>query len=691
MDFGQILHTAKKNEKTTSSNGVRYYSTKFEPPKKESKKPNTLSQNIKKFLARKEQEEKAKADEERRRKEELLALRSQDKKAVKRVNVMLKRTKSANQSVIDDAVDEDNTAVTLAGPMQPDEDDYGYVSHEASAFYNKMMEKYSKLPNKQTFDMTKKKVNMNLSSTKDRVKAALEREKEEAMMPHKRKRKHKCKKDDDDDEEGVSYDAPERGTKDDDVEAAPPPKPKPRPPAPPPMKFEDLLKIAEKKQHEPIIIEKKEKEAEKLLTKKQKREMEKEQEFLRRKQEREAERLRYGTEKPNRIAKSSDRNNTSDGDRPPQTKIPKIAEDRIPKATATSKSKSTAFGDAYKSQSDSFKKPYNSKLPPSPSTQKTVTSNTQKDLQKYVPSSKPIEASRSTSGLKNLTCDAKQKKPMTEPNKYGSENTKAARKYLPGDIRAKGPEDIRKLSEEEPKRKYLPGDIRAKGPEDLRKLSEEDGRPAKKYLPGDIRAKGPEAIRRLSDNRKLDVRKSEVKGVNRRPDDVKSSKSPEEMWSMKRPEEMKAAKRPGEVRPTKRLEEVKSRPFPSNDLKPKHFPPPDLRRFAPPKKKPVMANKRRILDDDGEEEYDSEMDDFIDDDEGPDNDYSKYISEIFGYDKSRYRDMDEDVDNMESSFAQQMREEVISTKIGIMEDLEDMKKEEEEKRRKLMMKKRGKL
>lgn len=38
---------------------------------------------------------------------------------------------------------------------------------------------------------------------------------------------------------------------------------------------------------------------------------------------------------------------------------------------------------------------------------------------------------------------------------------------------------------------------------------------------------------------------------------------------------------------------------------------------------------------DSESEYDSELDDFIDD--GPDdtNEYSKYISEIFGYDKSK--------------------------------------------------------
>lgn len=118
----------------------------------------------------------------------------------------------------------------------------------------------------------------------------------------------------------------------------------------------------------------------------------------------------------------------------------------------------------------------------------------------------------------------------------------------------------------------------------------------------------------------------------------------------------------------------------------------------------------RILDDD-DSEYDSELDDFIDD--GPEEgDYSGYIKEIFGYDKSRYRDLDEDVDNMESSFAQQMKEEVISAKIGecflifsdseaaesaffsplvgIKEDLEDMKKEEEDKRRKALMKKKMK-
>ena len=66
-----------------------------------------------------------------------------------------------------------------------------------------------------------------------------------------------------------------------------------------------------------------------------------------------------------------------------------------------------------------------------------------------------------------------------------------------------------------------------------------------------------------------------------------------------------------------------------------------------------------------EDEYDSELDDFIDDghEEGSE-DYSKYISEIFGYDKTKYKNIDEDDAAMESNFAQQLKEEYVSTKIG---------------------------
>jgi protein SPT2 len=56
--------------------------------------------------------------------------------------------------------------------------------------------------------------------------------------------------------------------------------------------------------------------------------------------------------------------------------------------------------------------------------------------------------------------------------------------------------------------------------------------------------------------------------------------------------------------------------------------------------------------------------------------------------------MDDDDECMESSFSQQLKEEFVSTKMGILEDLEDMKMEKRELERKqklMMMKKKRRL
>lgn len=76
------------------------------------------------------------------------------------------------------------------------------------------------------------------------------------------------------------------------------------------------------------------------------------------------------------------------------------------------------------------------------------------------------------------------------------------------------------------------------------------------------------------------------------------------------------------------------------------------------------------------------MDDFIDDGPLDQQDVSACIKEIFGYDKNRYRDEDYDDREMESSFAQQMREEQYSRKIGRLEDEADMRQEALDKARK---------
>lgn len=59
----------------------------------------------------------------------------------------------------------------------------------------------------------------------------------------------------------------------------------------------------------------------------------------------------------------------------------------------------------------------------------------------------------------------------------------------------------------------------------------------------------------------------------------------------------------------------------------------------------------------------------------------------------RYKDIDND-ECMESSFSRQLKEEFVSTKMGILEDLEDMemeKKENEKKKQLMMMKKNRRL
>lgn len=113
-----------------------------------------MSANIKKFLAKKDEEEKQKKVEAQRKREELSALR--DPKALRKIQKTLKVIKSANKSVLEDAVDHDHTAITLAGPDQPDQDDYGYESQEAAALYEKMMLKYSKIPDEPKFSSGRK-------------------------------------------------------------------------------------------------------------------------------------------------------------------------------------------------------------------------------------------------------------------------------------------------------------------------------------------------------------------------------------------------------------------------------------------------------------------------------------------------------------------------------------------------------
>ena len=99
-----------------------------------------------------------------------------------------------------------------------------------------------------------------------------------------------------------------------------------------------------------------------------------------------------------------------------------------------------------------------------------------------------------------------------------------------------------------------------------------------------------------------------------------------------------------------------------------------------PQPKPSSGPYKRVID--SESEYDSEMDDFIDDTDAK-FDISAEIRKITGYDKRKYKDEDFDDRSMENNkFSSIMMEEARSARIGRMEDLEDMRREEEENRTK---------
>lgn len=93
---------------------------------------------------------------------------------------------------------------------------------------------------------------------------------------------------------------------------------------------------------------------------------------------------------------------------------------------------------------------------------------------------------------------------------------------------------------------------------------------------------------------------------------------------------------------------------------------------------PSGYKRQREYEDEEDEDYDSEMDDFIEDEGESQEEISKHIREIFGYDRKKYKDeSDYALRYMESSWREQQKEEAKSLRLGMQEDLEEMRREEE--------------
>ncbi|XP_052862975.1 protein SPT2 homolog [Anopheles cruzii] len=681
MNFIEVLKLAKQNTSTGDQHGdSRYYTTKFSPPKKESKEKK-LSDNIKKFLAKKDEEERAKTLEQRRKAQELMARR--DGKAKRKIEKMLKVIKSANKSVLDDAGQELDS-----GELdQPDEDDYGYTSNVASQFYKQLMDKYKNNPEKEKFKEAEKRT-MNkedLAQTKARVKDAITRQVEEDQMPRSRKARTvsdggrcvsnqrepviRCNR-------GPDRNDPveEQRRADVDIKRSKLAIDKKsssvgrKPSGPPPPDFLTLIKLAEQKQHEPVkvevVAEKKSQEPERLMTKKEKQEYEERAAFQ------EMRRLRDRIKDDPKLS-----------DKEKEQKLKKLealrAAGKLPGIPPTvGVVKSSFAGHAALNGGSSVK-----------SIQQTGNSG--------------VRSSNGASGPGGKFGASLNSKPIPKMSERRTEPQSKESSVQHQQASSAGPKV--KPSNVPRTAVSIPKIVSVTGGKSLNMATA-----TPKTTSTDVqlvRCNKTQTVTSTITSKVSGIVKSKSYNSSATP---ASSATSATSATVSAPRQMSSkGTTNGSVRngqpamTTKPVAGVSTkRPLQPELAKTRQFPPSDVQRSV---KRPSAnsadrgqpsrhgggtsgVKKRRVIDSDTD--YDSEMDDFIDDGDC-EEDYSSAIKEIFGYDKSRYRNDDYEADdhNMESTYAQQMREEFISKKIGIMEDLEDMRMEEEEKRRKMVKKK----
>lgn len=176
----------------------------------------------------------------------------------------MKVFKSSKKFYTGDKTLDENTALTLQNE-QPDEDDYGFASSTSDIFHQKLMEKYQKIPTESKF-MKSLNPKKSKSSTQDNGD-------EHHFKNGHRERVSKQKGEPS--SKGKSSSSKSSQSSSHVEKKVPEVKPKPKLKAAPVVDFHELLKLAEKKQHEDILIDvPTKKEPERLLTSKEKRELE---------------------------------------------------------------------------------------------------------------------------------------------------------------------------------------------------------------------------------------------------------------------------------------------------------------------------------------------------------------------------------------------------------------------------------
>uniref|UniRef100_A0A182XEP0 Protein SPT2 homolog n=1 Tax=Anopheles quadriannulatus TaxID=34691 RepID=A0A182XEP0_ANOQN len=680
MDFRELINVAKQNA-LEQQNGTKTnrtgYSAKYSPPKKVTKEKKDLSENIKRFLAKREEEERQKALEKHQKAQELMARRGG--KGKKKIEKMLKVIKSANKSVLEDAAD----AAESALGTESLEDDYGYTSAVASQFFNKLVDKYKNAPDESLFTEAKKRSmsSEELARARARVKDAIMKEQEEQSAPRTRKPRT-ARTEVEDTRSGVGEarvvpGASVGGRREEPVVAKPAeekPRPVRRANVPPPPDFTTLLKLAEAKQHEAVKIEVpaegRKREPERPMTSKEKQEYEEQQAFLAMKRLRDKVKQDSNLsdkEKQAKLARLDELRAAGKLPNIPPLPVgkgggrggPAAAKPAVPAARAP------GFKIPKRNEAGEPTKPGDKGLAGPPP---AATGEPKAKL------SSSTKTTSSTSGLTNGKV-ASSGVPRASPATPAAPAARTSKTGAPSTASAAPT----------PKASAPALAVNGKSSAAHSKPSSMSSTALKSKPTSTTAAAATAASARPRSSSAGS--KSSASATPRQPSPAASSASG------------------AAARPAAQQQQQAKRP-PEPVAKTRQFPPPDVRRGPPVVKRPGAGpptmvggrphpgagggpgKKRRIIDSDSE--YDSEMDDFIDDGDC-EEDYSSAIKEIFGYDKSRYRHeaYDDEDDNMESSYAQQMREEYISKKIGLMEDLEDMRMEEEEKRRKTVKKKGG--
>uniref|UniRef100_K7AZM9 Protein SPT2 homolog n=1 Tax=Pan troglodytes TaxID=9598 RepID=K7AZM9_PANTR len=675
MDFREILMIASKGQGV--NNVPKRYSLAVGPPKKDPKVKGVQSAAVQAFLKRKEEELRRKALEEKRRKEELVKKRI-ELKHDKKARAMAKRTKDNFHG-------------------------YNGIPTEEKSKKRQATESHTSQGTDREYEMEEENEFLEYNH------AESEQEYEEEQEPPKVESKPKV----------------------------------PLKSAPPPMNFTDLLRLAEKKQFEPVEIKVVKKSEERPMTAEELRE----REFLERKHRR--KKLETDGKLPPTVSKKAPSQKESvgtklskgSGDRHPSSKgmpLPHAEKKSRPsmaneKHLALSSSKSMP-GERIKAGSGNSSQPslreghdkpvFNGAGKPhsstsSPSVPKTSASRTQKSAVEHKAKKSLSHPSHSRPGPM-VTPHNKAKSPgVRQP---GSSSSSAPGQPSTGVARptvssgpvprrqngssSSGPErsisgSKKPTNDSNPSRRTVSGTC---GPGQPASSSGGPGRPisgsGSSARPlGSSRGPGrpvssPHELRRPVSG--LGPPGRSVSGPGR---SISGSIPAGRTVSNSVPGRPVSSLGPGQtvsssgptIKPkcTVVSETISSKNIISrssngqmNGMKP---PLSGYRAAQGPQRLPFPSGykrQREYEEEDDDDEYDSEMEDFIEDEGEPQEEISKHIREIFGYDRKKYKDeSDYALRYMESSWKEQQKEEAKSLRLGMQEDLEEMRREEEEMQR----------